>query len=202
MPEPIRFYFDFISPYGYFAAHRLEAIADKHGRTIDWRPFNMRSLIANRLKISEPIFQQPIKGAYFRRDVPRTARYFGLPYDPANIATFNPTRAERAVWTLKEINERLAGDFTKAAYTRIFAEKSPVETPGDIAGLGEALGVDGAALAASADSPVLKERLKAETDAAAEAGVWGTPTFVVDGEMFWGSDRMGMLDEWLQRGGW
>ncbi len=66
------------------------------------------------------------------------------------------------------------------------------------------MGLDAARLdiAAAVQQPAAKERLRTETDAAVAAGVWGTPTFVVDGEMFWGADRLHLVDDWLRRGGW
>lgn len=64
------------------------------------------------------------------------------------------------------------------------------------------MGADGASLAAALEDPAVKERARKEVDAAIAAGVFGSPYFVVDGEPFWGVDRMPMLEDWVRRGGW
>ena len=63
-------------------------------------------------------------------------------------------------------------------------------------------GIDAAALAAALADPAVKERAKAEVDAALARGVFGSPYFIVDGESFWGTDRIPMLEDWVKRGGW
>jgi len=64
------------------------------------------------------------------------------------------------------------------------------------------LGIDKAQLLAAVQDPAVKERLKRETTAALKKGVFGSPYFIVDGEPFWGSDRMWMIKRWLKSGGW
>ena len=57
-------------------------------------------------------------------------------------------------------------------------------------------------MAAALDEPAVKERARREVEAAIAAGVFGSPFFIVDGEPFWGSDRLPMVEEWIRRGGW
>jgi 2-hydroxychromene-2-carboxylate isomerase len=64
------------------------------------------------------------------------------------------------------------------------------------------LEIDGEALAEALETQVVKERLKAEVSAAIERGVFGSPTFIVDGEMFWGADRLWQIKRWIEQGGW
>jgi 2-hydroxychromene-2-carboxylate isomerase len=66
----------------------------------------------------------------------------------------------------------------------------------------KSVGVDTAALSAALEDPTLKERGKKEVDAAIAAGVFGSPFFIVDGEPFWGVDRMPMMEAWIRTGGW
>ena len=66
----------------------------------------------------------------------------------------------------------------------------------------EAGGADRSALTMALEDPAIKERAKREVDAAIAAGVFGSPYFVVDGEPFWGVDRMPMLEQWIRTGGW
>jgi 2-hydroxychromene-2-carboxylate isomerase len=66
----------------------------------------------------------------------------------------------------------------------------------------KSLGIDGAQLATALEDPALKERTKKEVDAAIARGIFGSPFLVIDGEPFWGVDRMPMAEEWVRTGGW
>lgn len=202
MPAPIVFYFDFASPYGYFASTRIDAIGAKYDRPVDWRTFFMRVIVSQKMGMTRSLVDEPIKGPYVRHDIQRMARYFGLPLNPANLANFNPLLAERAFLFIKDQDEDMARIFAKRVYRRLFAEATDMTAIDAIAALSAEIGADRAAVCAAIESPVYKERLKLETEKAAERGVWGTPTVDVDGELFWGSDRLALVDEWLARGGW
>ena len=66
----------------------------------------------------------------------------------------------------------------------------------------KAIGADVGALATALEDPALKDRARREVEAAIAKGVFGSPYFVVDGEPFWGVDRIPMLEEWIRSGGW
>ncbi len=198
----IAFYFDFVSPYGYVAAEAIEALAARCGAQVDWRAFNMRSVNANILGVDKPIFQLPLKGAYFTQDVPRTLAYHGLPYSPGSVTAFNTVPCLRAFWFLKDQDPALGAAFAKRVYRLFFAEAVTPGTPEQAAEIAGSVGADAAATLAWLKREPAKARLKAETDAAVRHGVWGTPTFKVADQLFWGCDRMDMLEHWITRGGW
>ncbi len=203
MTTSIRFYFDIISPYGYFAAERIEALADRCGAVVDWRPFHMRQVNAEELGVTAPLFQQPIKGPYFAQDVPRMARWFGLPFAPPPIAEVSSVAIHRAIWRLKDQgDEASAAALSLAAFRATHAQTRNLAAPDAVCALAEEIGMDGAALRAALDDPAVKDRLRQETAAAVSAGVWGTPTFKVDDQLFWGSDRLDQVEAWVARGGW
>jgi 2-hydroxychromene-2-carboxylate isomerase len=64
------------------------------------------------------------------------------------------------------------------------------------------LGISASDLIAGVQDPIVKDRLRAETDEAIRRGVFGAPIIQVDGELFWGADRLGQVEQWLARGGW
>lgn len=78
MPQPIEFYFDFISPYGYLAATRIETLAGRYGRTVEWRPFLLGVTVMEVMGL-KPIMQTPLKSDYAAVDLPRMARLLGAP---------------------------------------------------------------------------------------------------------------------------
>jgi 2-hydroxychromene-2-carboxylate isomerase len=64
------------------------------------------------------------------------------------------------------------------------------------------LGIDAEKLRAALNDPAVKERLKTEVDAAVAAGVFGSPFIIIDGEQFWGADRLAQVERWLAKGKW
>jgi 2-hydroxychromene-2-carboxylate isomerase len=201
---PIDFWFDFVSPYGWFASTRIDALAAAHGRRVRWRAFHMRSIMMDKLGQTTPLLDTPLKGDYFRRDVPRMARWFGLPLRSGGLANFRSANASRAFLLIDEQDEAAAKRFAAGVFESHHAKATPPNTPEQLAQIAveRDAGWPGLDLAAALGRDEAKERLRRSTDAAVAAGVWGTPTFVVDGELFWGADRLGLVDDWLRRGGW
>ena len=76
MAAPIDFYFDFSSPYGYLASQKIEALAAKHGRTVDWHPMLLG--VVFKQTGTAPLTEIPLKGDYSRRDFARSARFHGI----------------------------------------------------------------------------------------------------------------------------
>lgn len=200
----IDFWFDFISPYGYFAASRIDALAARHGRTARWRAFHMRSVMKDLLGQTTPLLDTPLKGAYLRHDVPRMARWFGLPWRSGGLANFRSANASRAFLLIDERDRDAARRFATGVFESQHALATPPNTPAELIRIAQERDAlpPGLDLALAIPGEDARERLRRSTEAAVAAGVWGTPSFVVDGELFWGADRLGLVDEWLQRGGW
>lgn len=201
---PIEFWFDFVSPYGYFAASQIDALAARHGRSVRWRPFHMRSIMMDRLGQTTPLVDVPLKGDYVRHDVVRMARWFGLPYRSGGAANFRSTNAGRAFLLIDARDPAAARRFAAGVFESQHALATPPNTPAQLARIAaerDAL-PEGLDLEAAVPQDEAREQLRRSTEAAVAAGVWGTPSFVVDGELFWGADRLGLVDDWLRRGGW
>jgi 2-hydroxychromene-2-carboxylate isomerase len=114
----------------------------------------------------------------------------------------NSVAACRAFYWLNDRDPQKAKGLAKALYTAFFAENRDIGSPAIVVEVARPLGVDGDALSAALDDPALKERTKMEVDAAISRGIFGSPFFVIDGEPFWGVDRMPMAEEWVRTGGW
>lgn len=197
---PIEFFYDYSSPYGYLAASRIEDIGAAHGREVVWKPILLGVLF--KATNSAPLTEIPLKGDYSRHDFARSCRYHGLPYKhPAKfpIPAQAPSRGHYWLW---DRDPQLAKRFSLAAYSAYFVEGTDISAPEACADIAAALGVDRDAFLAAIGSPEIKDRLKQETQAAIDRGVFGSPFMIVDGEPFWGSDRLPMLAAWLERGGW
>ncbi len=202
MPEsqPIEFYFDFSSPYGYLASCQIDRIADRHGRRVLWRPYLMG--VAMKVTGRQPLVEQPMIADYTRIDLPRSARRAGvkctLP-DPFPVATVT---ACRAYYWLLDQDEEKAKSLAQALYVAYFVEGRNIGKPDVVLHVAGALGIDRDTLAAAIQEPAVKARLKEITDNAVARGIFGSPFFIVDGEPFWGNDRLREVDEWLETGGW
>ncbi len=199
MSDPIDFYFDFSSPYGYLASEKIDALAERYGRKVKWHPILLGVIF--KATGAVPLSKAPIKGEYSLHDFPRSARYLGIAYQtPANfpIAT---QHAARAYYWLHAQDCRLARQFAHAAYRAYFADGRDISSLERVLDLAAQLGADRNALAEALAGQELKERLKAECDEALQKGVFGSPYIIVDGEPFMGADRLPQIERWLESGG-
>ena len=200
MAEPVDFYFDFSSPYGYLASTRIDDIAARHGREVIWRPFLLG--VAFKSTGQVPLVEQPIRGNYHRHDFVRSARRLGVPFQLPKDFPFLSLAAARAFYWLNDADTQKAKALAQGVYYAAFAEGRNVTKAETVADIAAPLGIDRAALLGAVDAPAVKERLKSETGSAIARGVFGSPFVFVDGEPFWGSDRLDQIEEWLATGGW
>lgn len=199
MAAPIDFYFDFSSPYGYFAATRIDALAERYGRTVRWHPMLLG--VAFKATGAQPLPLVPLKGAYSIRDFERTARLHGIAYRRPEKFPIPTQLAARAVlWVRQEHGDAAAVAFIKAVYRAYFVDGRDITEAEAVAGVASMLDIDGAAVVAGANSEPIKEQLKAEVAAAVERGVFGSPFVIVDDEPFWGFDRFDQVEAWLKNG--
>lgn len=200
MSAPLDFYFDFSSPYGYLASIRIDDIARRHGREVTWRPFLLG--VAFKTTGQAPLVEQPLRGDYHRHDFARSARRFGVPFRLPEVFPFPSLAAARAFYWLTDSDAPTAKALARRVYDAAFGEGRDVTPAEAIADIAEPLGISRATLLAAVNDPAVKERLKKETEAAIARGVFGSPFIFVDGEPFWGSDRLDQVEEWLATGGW
>ena len=201
MPEPIVFYFDFSSPYGYLASVGIEDVADRHGRSVDWHPFLLG--IAMKHTGMTPLVSQPLRGPYFRHDIERMARDFGAPFVWPQNFPFHSVAASRAYYWLKDRDRALAVRLAKMIYKAYWGEGRDVAKPEHVVEeTCGALGIPADEMLAALASEAVKDRLKDEVDKAIGRGIFGSPMFDIDGELFWGCDKFGEIDRWLSKGGW
>jgi len=199
MPAPIDFYFDFASPYGYLASTRIDDLAARYGRTVEWRPILLGPAFSR--SGARPLMTQPVRGDYARRDLPRFARFLGVPFAFPPIMPIATLAAARAVYWLRDGDPALAHRLAKALFHAHFGEGRDIQQPGQVAEVAALLGIDGEALRAGIGLRAVKDRLRAETEQSLARGVFGAPFLFVDEEPFWGADRLDQVEAWLARGG-
>ena len=197
---PIEFWFDFSSGYAYFAADAIDDLAERHGRTVAWRPYMLG--VAFKRTGARGLSSTPMKGDYARRDWARLSRRTGLAFRPPANHPIVALPASRAFYWIEERAPDQARAFARAAFRAYYAEAQDLTVPANVAAIGARFGFTAADLEAGMAGDPIKAKVKAASDEALAKGVFGSPFFLADGEPFWGYDRMAMLDEWLTSGGW
>jgi 2-hydroxychromene-2-carboxylate isomerase len=197
---PIDFYFEFASPYGYLASTQIEAIATRHGREVFWHPIMLGA--AFKETGARPLTHTPLKAPYLLHDVPRFARLLGVPFREPPVMPANSLAASRAVVWLQPDDAALAKQLAKAVFHAHWGLGQDISSAGQVAEIAGSLGIDREALLAAIGDQRIKDRLKEQTQAAIERGVFGSPFLFVDGEPFWGADRLDQVEQWLEVGGW
>ncbi len=199
MPAPLEFYFDFSSPYGYLAATRVGPLARRFGREVRWHPILLGA--AFKATGMAPLPLVPLKGPYSVRDMERSARFMGITLrmpQPFPIATQAPARA--VCWVRRKYPEQVEA-LILALYRAYFVDGIDISAPEATVSCAAGLGLDAAGVRAALADLAIKDELKAEVEAAVGLGVFGSPYLVVDGEPFWGADRLEQAERWLALGG-
>lgn len=200
MNEAIEFYFDFSSPYGYLLSEKIDDLAARHGRRVKWRPV-LLGVIFQATGSAPLTLQFAAKAEYSRRDFERSARFLGVPYRHPSRFPLPTQAAARAYYWLHHRDCGRARAFAHAAYRALFVADRDISSPEVVLDIAAGLGADRDALAAALQGREIKERLKAEVEAAMAKGVFGSPHVIIDGEPFFGADRLPQIERWLATGG-
>lgn len=193
--QPLLFYFDFVSPYAFLAWTQVHAIAARNGRTVDAIPVLFAGLLdAHGTKGPAEI---PAKRLYTFRDAYRKAHRLGLaPLLPPPSHPFNPLLALRVASLPLDADAKRR--LIDALFQATWVLGTGVETPEAVAAAATTAGLDGEALVRAAQTPEAKQRLRAATEQAVASGVFGVPTAVADGELFWGTDGLELVEASLR----
>jgi 2-hydroxychromene-2-carboxylate isomerase len=189
----LQFFFDYLSPYAYFAALELPAICDRRGARLVYRPVLFAALLDHWGQRGPA--EIPAKALYTLRDC---ARYAAQHHIPFRTPRYHPFRSLTA---LRVSLELVSGDDQRAVVEAIYragwGEGADLGSGEEIAHALDRAGLDGQSLVARAADPDVKVALREETERAVSLGVFGIPTMVVNGELFWGKDRLADVDEHL-----
>ncbi len=189
------FYFDFISPYAYLASTRIEAIAARYQRRVRWHPFRLGITVVKVMGL-RPLMQTPLKSEYITSDIRRLAQVLDVPLQ-RNGGLDDPLPPARVFYALPE---EQAAPLAKALLHACWAEGRDISDEAVLIELGEGCGIGAGAVRAALADQATRQRLNDATSAAMARGVFGSPTFAVGDELFWGVDRLWLLDHYLASG--
>lgn len=190
-PRVLRFHFDYISPYSYLAWHRLRGLAKELELRIEVQPTLLAALL-NHLGHKGP-GEIPPKRIYMFKDCLRAAALLDVPFVPPFSHPFNPLASLRA--TLLQMDETTRVRLVTDLFDATWAQGRDVGAPEVVAEICADAGVPDA-LERMAE-PTIKQGLRDATQEAIEMGVFGVPTMIVDGELFWGTDSFGHLESFV-----
>ena len=199
----IEFYFDFTSPFGYCASLRIDDLAAKYGREAKWSSMLLGISVVKVMGL-RPLAQTPLKGEYNRNDLARYVRRHGirLGHDVRDGKPSYPIPAGRAFHWLDRHHPELSKPAAKAILKAYWIDDVDIGSPETVADIAARVGADRASLLAGITIGDGSRLLRDAVDRSLARGVFGSPFFLVDGEPFFGVDKMELMEEWLNTGGW
>jgi 2-hydroxychromene-2-carboxylate isomerase len=150
----------------------------------------------------KPLPETPLKGPYLAMDIERLAKLFDVPINVHGLKAGNSVAAMRAFLWLKSREPELATRFARRIYRRLWVEGKEIASVDAVVEEAAAFGIAPDELRFALAQPEVKQALRDAVAAAVAEGVFGVPFFIVDGEKIWGSDRMWMVEHWLQHHSW
>jgi 2-hydroxychromene-2-carboxylate isomerase len=188
-PAPrIEFWYEFASTYSYLSAMRIEALASAAGVDLVWKPLLLGPIFRAQGWDTSPFNIYPAKGKYMVRDLERLAAARGLPFMMPSPFPQNSLLASRLALIGHE--EGWGAAFARAVYTAQFGQGANISDRRALSPILESLGLDPMRLFPRAEEGATKERLRQQTEEAQELGIFGAPSFLAGGDLFWGDDRL------------
>jgi 2-hydroxychromene-2-carboxylate isomerase len=195
--DTIDFWFMIGSTYTYLTVSRLHEVEAAAQIRFRWCPFNVRAIMQEMNNI--PFATKPVKLAYMWRDVERRASKYGLPSRvPAPYPLKNLELANR-VAVLGEL-EGWCSDYVRATYRRWFVDGKEAGAEPNLSESLREIGEDPGRIIPEASNDSIGRALEANTQRARELNIFGAPTFITRGELFWGDDRLEDAVSWHTRG--
>lgn len=193
---PIEFYFDFHSPWCWFASLRIETLAGRANRAVDWRPMHLARLM-DRINGRRPLEANAAFVRWFRQDMLDTALALGLDLRYHPRFPLRPARALRA--SVHAARQGLAAPFVQEVMRAYWSEGGDIEDVDLLAAIGFRCGLVAQDVVAATAEESCKQAVEHNTEMAIARGAFGAPTFVCDSRLFWGNDRMDSLEAWACR---
>lgn len=184
----LEFWYEFASTYSYLSAMRIEVLAANAGVEIVWKPLLLGPIFRAQGWDTSPFNIYPAKGRYMVRDMERLAAARGLPFKLPTPFPQNSLYGARLA--LIGHPEGWGVAFTRAVYEAEFAGGANIGDKRVLMDILTRLGLDAEAVLARSETPEAKQALRQQTEEAQELGIFGAPSFLARGELFWGDDRL------------
>lgn len=191
MASVIDFWFDFSCPYAWLASTQRHRMATQAGAEVRLQPFLLGGVFRALGQVQNlSTTLSPAKARHNRLDAIRWAAWFDV---PLRTPFFHPNRTVEALRALLASPPDRWDDVADAFFRVYWAESADIADAAVLRDRLDRLGLDGEAILQRANEPAIKDELRQRTETAIALGVFGAPTFVVDGQLFWGQDRIPMV---------
>ncbi|HTO52619.1 MAG TPA: 2-hydroxychromene-2-carboxylate isomerase [Myxococcota bacterium] len=187
---PVRFLFDYISHNAYLAWTQIGPLAERYGRAVEPEAVLFAGLLNAHGQLGPA--EVPPKARWMMLDVARKGRRLGVPIAPPKTHPFPPLLALRVTHAAAAgaPRRKLIDGLFRAAW----GESRDVSDPAEVSRIAQVAGLDGERLVEEAATDAVKAQLRDATERALGEGVFGVPTMLVDGELFWGFDDFAHLE--------
>ena len=199
MTKPVTFWFEFASTYSFLSAMRIDDAANARGVDVIWKPFLLGPIFNAQGWDTSPFSIYPEKGRNMWRDVERRAERYGLSFSRDAEALFPQHSVLAARAAVACLHEPWGREFCRRIFAAAFVEGLDISNSNVVADCIEAAGGIDQIYMRMAHSDSQKAALRTQTEQAQSLGIFGAPSFTVDGELFWGDDRMEDALDWAQR---
>jgi len=197
MTQTIEFFFDIGSPYSYLAATQVSGLAERTGATVRWRPFLLGGVF--RESGNTMPARVPAKAQWMLSDMKLWSAYYGVPFQMSSHFPLNTLQTQRALIATENIHDHDAlVALTMALYQAYWVNNEDVSQPEVISQCATACGLNAEAIIAGCADPLVKKALIDVTAEAVARGAFGAPAFYVGDQLFWGQDRLPLIESFLQ----
>lgn len=193
MTKAVEFLFDFGSPTSYLAYKQLPKIAARHGARIIWTPILLGAVFKATGNASPAMV--PLKARYMNNDLARFAKRYGVVLNFNSHFPVNTLPLMRGAVAYQATNQ--FDIYVNAMFDAMWAHPRNLNDQSEIAHVLNDIGIKPGDFLTQIERPDVKEKLKANTESAVARGVFGAPTFFVNGDMFFGQDRLDFVEEKL-----
>lgn len=193
----IDFWFSIGSTYTYLTVSRLNELSKQEGLGFNWHPFSVRKIMMDMDNIPFTPPSKKIKSDYMWRDIERRAGFYGLnPKIPAPYPLSQFDLANKLA--ILGMNEGWGIDYVISTYKRWFEQGKEPATEPNLSEILQELKLKKDEVIAQAQSTEIENKYLENTEKAYSLGVFGSPSFIFDGEVFWGDDRLEDCIKWVK----
>jgi 2-hydroxychromene-2-carboxylate isomerase len=196
----IEFFYDYSSPWTYFASDRIEDFCARNKATLVWKPFLVGGVFN---KVNPTVYQRrenpvPPKDNYYRKDMADWARYLDIKMVRPSVFPVNSVKALRGAFVA--IDAGTISAYSKAVFTAYWRDDKDISQDSILREIVEGAGMDADGFFAKIGDDRVKRKLFETTDELIGRGGFGTPTFFIDGgDMYFGNDRFELMQAALDR---
>jgi len=195
--DTVELFFDLGSPWSYIASTQIDGFSERTGVTIKWRPFLLGGVFKatnNKSPFLDPVLN---KLKHQREDMSAWLDHYGIPLNFPTHFPPNTLLAMRGAVAAERLGALVP--YLRAGYEAFFVKDENISDPEVVMKIGARAGLDAAAFENLLTDPEVKALLKRNTEEAVERGAFGAPTLFWNGRMFFGNDRLALLEAFITR---